>query len=158
MKAGYLTCLIAFGLPVLAGVGVGQDEPKQLDAAGLKSMIEGLGYEVKDLVTDPGKEKYEFVVKTNGFNVPLGGEISPSKNYIWLTANLGAVKTSTKYEELLRANSAIQPSFFYVTKSNYLMIALAIENRGVTPSWLKKGIDKVGNDVEAQASVWNTGS
>lgn len=155
MKAGLLSCGLALGLPVIAGLVVGQDTGKPLDPAGLKSMVVGLGYEVKDIGTEPGKEKYEFVVTTEGFNVPLGVEISPSKNYIWLTANLGATKETTDYQGLMKANGIVQPCLFYVTKGGTLMIAMAVENRDVTPAWLRKGINKVAGDVSAQASVWN---
>ncbi|MCB0825244.1 MAG: hypothetical protein KDC26_03575 [Armatimonadetes bacterium] len=134
---------------------VKEEEP--LNAAGLRAMITGLAYEVKDLNTEAGKEKYEFTVKTTNFNIPIGAEISPSKNYIWLTANLGKSSEKTKWQELVRANSVTQPTMFYVTKSDVLMVAIPVENHGVTPVWLKKCIDKIATDVDSQSSVWNTG-
>lgn len=65
-----------------------------LDARKLKDMLIGMGYTVKDLNTDIGKEKYEVSITTTGFNVPISYEISPSKNFIWLIANLGKAKDS----------------------------------------------------------------
>lgn len=148
--------IVGLSLATATGLMAGQDESRVLDAASLKSMIVGLGYEVKDIGTEVGKEKYEFTVKTTGFNVPMGAEISPSKNYIWLTASLGQVKETTKFRELLRANGVVQPTQFYITSKDNLMIALAIENHGVTPVWMRKGIDKVAKDVGDQASAWNS--
>jgi hypothetical protein len=157
MKVGHWTCGLALGIPLIAAVVAHQDESQVLDAAGLKTMVSGLGYEVKDLVTEVGKEKYQFTVKTGKFNVPIGVEIAPSKNYIWLTANLGKVTSKTKYEELLRSNALIQPSQFYVSSAGYLMIAIPVENHGVTPAWMRKSVDKLAKDLSDQATVWNTG-
>lgn len=158
MKAGLWSCGLALGIPVIAGIMVNQAETDKLDAAGLKTMVSGLGYEVTDLVKDPGKEKYQFTVNTGKFNVPMGAEISPSKSYIWLTANLGKASEKTKYEELLKANGKVQPTQFYVTSSGALMIALAVENHGVTSAWMRKCVDKLANDLTEQAPAWNSGT
>lgn len=157
MKTNSKTIAFFTLVPLVAQLSpaVKQDDP--LDAASLRGMLTGLAYEVKDLSTEAGKEKYEFTVKTTNFNIPLGAEISPSKNYIWLTANLGKVSEKTKWQELVRANSIIQPTMFYATKSDILMAAIPVENRSVTPALLKKGIDKIAADVDSQSTVWNTG-
>lgn len=157
MKAGLLSCGLALGLPVLAGILVTQDAEKPLEPDALKTMIEGLGYEVKVLSAEAGKEKFEFLVKTDAFNVPMAAEITPSKNYIWLTANLGKSGEKANYEGLMKANGIVQPVQFYVTKSGTLMVGLPIENHGVTPAWMKKGVEKVAADVSSQASVWQNG-
>ncbi len=156
MKAGLLSCGFAVGIPLIAGLAINQVESKPLDSPALKAMVDGLGYETKNIGSEVGKEKYEFKVKTEGFDVPMAAEISPSKNYIWLTANLGATSEKTKYEAILRANGAVQPTQFYVNSKGLLMVAIPIENHGVTPAWMKKCIDKLGNDLTDQAEAWNT--
>lgn len=134
----------------------GQNQPEKLTASALRAMVVGLGYEVKDLNTEPGKEKYEFTVKLPDFNVPVGCEISPSQNYIWFTAFLGpAPKTGdVKYENMIKENGVVQPTFFYVTSKGNLMIAIAGENRYVNPTWMKRNIDKLAGDVSKTAKVW----
>jgi hypothetical protein len=139
-----------------AAIGTLPQESAPLDSAALRAMIVGLGFEVKDLSTEVGKEKYELVVVSGGYNVPIGAELSPSRSYIWFTASLGQVNEKTKWEQLLRANGKIQPTQFYVTSSNFLMIGLTVENHGVTPVWLKKSIDKVASDTASQAAAWRS--
>lgn len=152
-KYSSLVGLVAMGSVAFTTLGT-QAESEKLDAAGLKKLVTGLGYETKDIVTEVGKEKFSVDIATTGFNVPVGIEIAPSKNYIWLTANVGKADASTKFEAMVRQNSKIQPSFFYITDSGTQMVGLPIENHGVTPAWMKKGIDKIANDVSSTASVW----
>ena len=63
--------------------------PDQIDRKQLRAMLVRLGFEVKDLVTDPGKEKYSAVITREDLDIPIGFEISGNGNYIWLTVNLG---------------------------------------------------------------------
>lgn len=127
-----------------------------LDAARLKDMLIQMGYTVKDIGTEVGKEKYQVDIKTSSFNVPLGYEISPSKNYIWLTANLGKPKdsTSTVNSDMLKQNGKIQPCQFYITSKGILMMGLAVENRGLTPAIMRRHTDKITGDVSSTSALW----
>ncbi|MEP7236819.1 MAG: hypothetical protein ABI685_03100 [Ferruginibacter sp.] len=122
----------------------------------LKDLLVQMGFTVKDIVKEEGKEKYEVSHPGSGFNVPLGYEISASTNFIWLTAFLGKPETITaeKTMALIKKNAEIQPCFFYVTASGNVMMAVAIENRGVTSAILRRHIDKIVSDVSNNASIW----
>lgn len=139
----------------LPGTGKAQT-CEALDARKLKEMLIGMGYTVKDLNSEPGKEKYEVTFNTGAFNVPVGYEISPSGNFVWLTANLGTAKdsTSTWNAQLLRQNSKIQPCQFYISNKGNLMMGLAIENRGLTPAIMRRHSDKFTSDISNSASFW----
>lgn len=154
--------LLKFVLPIVATGVIGsfavQSAETPLTAKELREVLVGLGYEVKDLSTEAGKEKYEILTKTDSFNVPMGAEISPSKSYIWLTVYLGADADTRKHRDILKQNGLVQPSQFYVTKSDKLMVALPVENRGMTPAYLKDKISKLVGDVESSATVWQAGS
>lgn len=127
-----------------------------IDALKLKDMLIQMGYTVKDIGTEVGKEKYQVDIKTSSFNVPLGYEISPSKNYIWLTANLGKPKdsTSTVNADMLKQNGKIQPCQFYITSKGILMMGLAVENRGLTPAIMRRHTDKITADVSSTSTLW----
>jgi len=129
-----------------------------IDAPKLKSMIEGLGYEVKEINKEVGKEKFEFTLRTEGFNVPVGAEISPSKNYIWFTVFLGKPPTDVaKHTALLKQNQKVQPNFFYITESaGNLMMGIGVDNRAVTAVVIKRVTDKLAADVGKTASDWQT--
>jgi len=87
----------------------------------LKELLVQLGYTPKETVSTPGKEKYEIKITRDGLDVPMGLEVSPSTNYIWLTVFLGkAPSDSSKYFQFIKQNSKIQPALFYVTDSGNL--------------------------------------
>ena len=128
----------------------------QIDRKQLRDMLVQMGYEVSDIVKDAGKEKYSVTFVRDSLNIPIGYEISPSNSYIWLTVNLGEAppEASTKNYALLKQNAKIQPSFFYVTDSGRMMLALAVENRGVTPAILRARSESVGENVGKTKEIW----
>ncbi len=127
-----------------------------INAARLKEMLVQMGYTVKDIATEVGKEKYQVDINTSSFNVPVGYELSPSKNYVWLTANLGKAKdsTSTINAAMLKQNGIIQPCQLYVTSKGILMMGLAVENRGLTPAIMRRHTDKLTGDVSSTSALW----
>lgn len=132
------------------------NQAPQIDRKQLREMLVQLGYEVKDLVADPGKEKYTVTITKDGLDIPIGYEISPSNTYIWLTVNLGkpAEESSTKNIALLKQNAKIQPTFFYVTDSGRLMAGLPIDNRGVTNAILRLRSDSIVDGVVKTKDLW----
>lgn len=150
-----LSAVLATGFVTSGFAGAQGEEPVRLSADELKSMLTNLGHEVKALNTEAGKEKWEFTVKTSGFNVPVGAEVSPSKQFIWLTVSLGPLKEQHDPKELLRLSGRVQPTQVYLSSKDTLMMAFAVDNRSVTPAVLKLRIDKLTGDVEKSSAVWN---
>lgn len=147
--------LIFLGTAVLAlPLLVGFSQSEQLDYPKLKTMITNLGYTVKDIGTEVGKEKAQIDITTEAFNIPMGAEVSPSKNYVWMTVNLGSNPSAEQAKALLRQNATIQPSFFYLTKDDRIMLAHPIDNRSITPDVMKRIIDKLAKDVGSTAKDW----
>lgn len=128
--------------------------PDKLTATTLRNMAQTMGYEVKVLSAEEGKEKYEIGLKSKSLDVPVALEISPSGNYIWLTVFLGENNANKKHEDLLKENFKVQPTFFYITSKDNLMAAEAIDNRDVTPAILRRCLDKLVSDVDKTAKVW----
>ena len=122
----------------------------------LRAMLVELGYTVIDLEKAEGKQKYQVNMSANGLNVPVGYEISPSNNFIWLTVNLGnpPSETSTTNNTLLKQNAIIQPCFMYITEKGRLMMGLAVENRGLTNAVLKRHSDFIAKRVGETKSYW----
>lgn len=126
----------------------------KLTAPELKKMAEGLGYDVKDLNSEPGKEKYEVPTKTDKLNIPVSLEVSPSGNYVWLTVNLGNNAPTKKHEEMLKSNANTQPTFMYITAKGNVMAAHPIDSRQISPAILKRCLDKIVADVDKTTSIW----
>ena len=146
---------IAFTGHLLSTHAQAQAATDALTPATLKSTIAGLGYEIKDLSTTAGSEKYEFTIVASGFNFPISAEISPSKAYCWFTLFMGTTKATTPYQELLEKNAEVQPCQFYVTSKGNLMMGLALENRGPTPAMLRKAIDFLSAQAAKTSTTWS---
>jgi hypothetical protein len=140
-------------IPAFAGEQTGQEK---LDGASLKSMIDGMGYTIKILNAEAGKEKYEISFSKHELDIPVALEISPSKNYCWLTVFLGTAPKapSDKFETLLKENFNCQPSFFYITTKGNLMMGIPMENRYISPANMKRNIEKLSDDVGKTKGIW----
>lgn len=153
MRIGFLGSIVVLALALFALTGAGASD--KLDRKQLRKMLVDLGYEVKDLDTTPGKEKYSFTLERGGLNIPIGAEISPSETYIWLTV---LVKDGLPKPEntlaLLRDNGNIQPSQIYVSKADKTMFGLPIENRDVNNAVLRQRAEKIADDVVKTKEHW----
>lgn len=124
-----------------------------LDLDGVMKLVQGLGYEAKLL--EGTTTKFGITITTGSFNVPLGFEISPSKRYIWITANLGESKlTGDLALALLKRGSEVQPTQFWITSRNLLQVGQAMENHDVTPANTKLIIDKIASDIGKTSDIW----
>jgi len=146
--------LIMIGLSA-ALVLTGFQTSTKIDRKQLKTMLSQLGYEVKDLDTTEGKEKYSLTLQQGGLNIPIAAEISANENYIWLTVFCkDGVPTADKAVNLLKRNADIQPSQFYITKSNKTMLGLCIENHEITNAVLRQRVEKIADDVVKTKDDW----
>lgn len=154
-RFGPLALALIFVLS-LALLGFRHQTPRQLDGKSLKDTLVQLGYEVKDLNSEEGKEKYEVVFTTSDFNIPVAFEVSPSGTYVWMTINLGSApaESSPRCLALLKRNWSIQPSQFYITEKGALMMGLATENRDITNALLKQKADTIVKYVGQTKDVW----
>ncbi len=134
---------------------ISPDEP-QITRVQLREMLVQLGYTVTDIVKEVGKEKYSVKFTKSNLDIPVGFEISPSGNYIWLTVNLGEApkEPNVMCLNLLKQNSKIQPTFFYVTDSGRLMAALPVENRGVTNAVLRLRAESISDNMGKTKEYW----
>jgi hypothetical protein len=143
-------------LSTIALFGFVSLQDSKMDRKQLRDTLTQLGYEVKDIVKDAGKEKYAVTFTRDSLDIPVGFEISPSGSYIWLTVNLGDAppESAPKNLALLKQNSKIQPTFFYITDSGRLMAALPIENRGVTNAIIRLRAETVSENVGKTKDIW----
>ncbi len=142
--------------PALSLPNTGPNGHEKLNGSLLKSMVEELGYKVKVLNAEAGKEKYEIAFTKHDLDIPVALEISASKNYCWLTVFLGTAPKapSDKFETLLKENFNCQPSFFYITAKGNLMMGIPMENRYISPANMKRNIEKLSDDVGKTKAIW----
>lgn len=123
----------------------------------LKEMVANMGYTPKDLPTTDGSAatKFEILIVTQNFNVPLGLEITKSGRFIWCTASLGESKlTGEKALEILKRSPSFQPTAFWITSKGLLTVGMTVDNREVTPAHLKFVLEKVAADVGSTSDLW----
>lgn len=144
-RVAVAACLVA-SFPMTAAA-----DPQTYDT--LKTLVAGLGYAPKDIGSET--PKMEIAVTTDAFNVPVGLEISKSGRYIWITANLGAsTLNGDRALQLLKRGGTVQPTQFWITSTDKLMVGVAVNNTEVTADTLKFVIDKLGGDVGKTADLW----
>jgi hypothetical protein len=150
--------LLNFGFTANAQDAAGTPIPSDcgpINQTKLKEILVQLGYTPKDIISTPGKEKYEIKLNRGGLDVPMGLEISASTNYIWLTVFLGkAPADSSKYFKFLKQNSKIQPALFYVTDSGNLMMGLPVDNRGINNALLKRYTEFIAGKIADTKDAW----
>lgn len=140
----------------LAVSGNSQQACDQITRSQLREKLVQLGYEVKDLVKDAGKEKFSITLNKEGLDIPVAAEISGNTKYIWLTVNLGNPPSQLEAmnNTLLKKNAEIQPSFFYVTEAGKLMMGLPLNNLGITNAFLRDRIESIAGNVASTRSLW----
>lgn len=156
MKKQPFPLLILFFVSFFLSVSASAQDCNPINQARLREILVQLGYTVKDLVTTPGKEKFEVKTTQGGLDVPIGYEISPSTKYVWLTVNLGPApaETSILNSSFIKQNAKIQPSMFYVTEAGNLMIGLAVDNRGLDNALLRRYTDFITTKVVDTKAYW----
>ena len=55
---------------------------------------------------------------------------------------------------MLKENSKVQPTNFYVSSNGKLMLGLAIDNRAVDNAMLRTKSEKICADVVSSAALW----
>jgi hypothetical protein len=149
-----LLVLVVSSLALFGFASLNQDE--QMSRTKLRQVLVELGYSVDDIVKDAGKEKYSVKFTKYELDIPVGFEISPSNSYIWLTANLGDApkEGEAKCFNLMKQNSKVQPTFFYITDSGRLMAALALENRNMSNALLRQRAEAFSDNVGKTKEFW----
>lgn len=150
---GLFAAIAMASVVVLAPVAAA--DPLNLEK--LQTMVTGMGHTPKLQTKADGTPStvFEITITTSGFNVPIGVEISPSGRYIWCKASLGKSQlTGDDALAVLKRLTSIQPTGFWITSSDILMIGIAIDNRDVTPEHLKYIFEKLAGDVGNTADIW----
>lgn len=117
-------------------------EPTVLDLKDLRKQFESMGHKI----TDISDTKFSFPMSRDSLDITVGVEVSPSKNYVWYTINLGAFKESadkTKAHQLLVLNGKIQPNQCYLSSKDLVMLGHAMENRDLTLAMLNTRLENM---------------
>lgn len=145
---------------VLAPVAAVAAEPKPKDKGGvtvskLRKMVDGLGYETRDGPAGDSPS-FEFTVKEDDLDIHILAEESDSTNYIWLKLAFEKLTPKQNAATFLSKTGAIQPAHFYLYDDGTLGMAVAVENRNITPAIVKRGIGILVDGAVATQEAWLT--
>ena len=159
------------GIPVfLAGLAVGSTaflnisgQAGELTPNSIPPLLTGLGFTPKE----SGAGTWEITSTRGGLDVPIAVALSKSNRKLWMTVFLAEFDDKRRADavallELLRKNFDIQPAHFFVVKEepasgpikDSLKVAVALDNRGITPADLKREIEKLSDDVVGSRALW----
>lgn len=158
------------GIPVfLAGLALGstfllhQPGQGELTSNSIPPLLAGLGFEPKE----SGVGTWDITSTRGGLDVPIAVALSKSGRKLWMTVFLAELDDKARADaprllELLRKNFETQPGHFFVVKEmltsgpikDSLKMAIALDNRGITPADLKREIDKLTDDVVGSRALW----
>ncbi len=138
-----------------AGTSV-QTTPATLDDAGLEAMLAGLGYEPKKL-----SKGFLITSKKDTWTFYIQFVLSGDKSRLGMNANLGVVEnpdsvTAPQWMTLMVKNGDIDPSCFYFDKDQKkLYIHRVLENRDLTPAYVRTQIENFTSDIFSTKDAWN---
>lgn len=144
------------GLPAIAQTSDQTSSVQSLTDAGLKTLLDGLGYETQAL-----NKGFLITFKQDTWSLYVQLVLSADGTKLGLNANLGKVDDlsavpAKKWLELLVANGKIDPSTFYVNEeSKELFLHRVVDNRGITPAILRVQIENFCNNIMDNADTWD---
>lgn len=130
--------------------------PQALDDDALSAMLTGLGYEPKKLT-----HGFLISAKKDDWTYYLQFVLSPDKTRLGMNANMGAVAdpdavTAAQWRGLLEQNIEIDPSSFNYDKTQKkLYLHRVLENRALTPSYVRTQIDNFCKNIHDTSDYWN---
>jgi hypothetical protein len=148
-------CAIGFSPRVHSQASAPAAAPGVLADAGLRTMLDGMGYEPKPL-----SKGFLIAVKRGTWTLNIQIVISSNSERIGMNANLGLVEnpdsiTAAQWKALLVSNGDIDPSAFYFDASlKKLYLHRVMDNRGMTPAILRAQIENFCANMMDTEELW----
>ena len=159
---GVLLALFMIAAPLL-GQAPGQTSSpapqapamQTLSDAKLREMLEGLGLAPRKLT-----KGYLVAIQREGWTYNLQLVLSSDFTKLGMNANLATSSNpsalpASVWRTLLEDNVDVDPSCFYFNrKLNRLYLHRALDNRDITPDFLRQQIDKFCQNIKDTAADW----
>jgi hypothetical protein len=122
----------------------------------LNTMLTDMGYAPSAL-----SKGYLISLKQDTWTVYVQLVLSPDTTKLGFNSNLGAVPnanavTAAQWMGLIAANADIDPDFFYFDKPKQkLYLHRVLDNRGITPAFLRTQIDLFVGHLKSTKDLWS---
>jgi len=161
-----MRCVLASFVVVLALAlsTAAQTQPPMggVDQAGLKTLLNTLGYQPREVHNEAGVE-YEIVIRLRtGGAVTTRVTLSKDGSLVWLVAWLkkvppGRTISGNAVLDMLVENDAIGPSHFsYNERVRWFFLNSPVVNRDLTPERLRGEIDHVAFIAARTEGLWDS--
>lgn len=121
----------------------------------LRKMLDDMGFEPKKLTTG-----YLISLKRDSWTYHMQFVLSKDGTRIGINANLGSIPrlddiTAAQWLSLLEANEDVDPSSFYVSKSNQkLYLHRTLDNRAISAAYLRQQVDYFCSNIRETQKAW----
>ncbi|MDA7948926.1 MAG: hypothetical protein MPJ78_15800 [Hyphomicrobiaceae bacterium] len=137
------------------------DDAKVLDHAGLKAMLENLGYEPKERKYGSGSLYYRIEPKLNGRTWYFNVRAPKNSRYIYVQLDFGKYPSETSIPrqgliELLKENGKTTYSSFFIASWGGFMLTSNLVNRNVKPVDIRRAIEEMMPLAAKTEKYWNS--
>jgi hypothetical protein len=129
--------------------------PGQLTDDTLRTMLDGMGLEPKPL-----SKGFLIAIKRDTWTYNMQFVLSANKDKLGMNANLGMIEdadsvTAAQWKALMISNGNIEPSVFYYDPDHKkLYLHRVLDNRCLTPAYLRSQIENFISDMKSTADLW----
>ncbi len=157
---------LSASLAVLACAAISQGQTlsqglseEKITAESLPKLLSSLGYEP----TKVGETTQRLTIERDKFKFVLNLSVSGNAKKVWMSSYLVEIPDLSKvparlYSDLLLSNSEVGPAHFYLVKvgeKNWLKMGFALDNRNITPAYLRGEIDWFLERMSQTAKLWD---
>ena len=127
-----------------------------LTADGLQKMLDDMGLTPKKLSAG-----FLISIKRDSWTYNIQVALSPDGSKIGMNANLGSVPkleevNAAQWLSLLEENEEMDPSAFYVSKTNQkLYIHRVMDNRAISSAYLRQQVDNFCANIKDTQKYWS---
>lgn len=144
------------------GMAQAQSKPANaIEENSLKSMLENLGYEPKEIKYTDNRTGYSIQVKFKGYDAEMRIVLSPSGSNVWGVLNLAELKSehnaeASRFVKLLQLNLTHGPCHFRISSDGkYLTLARGMFAKGLTAKELREHIEELLSTAEKTVEHWD---
>ncbi len=149
------TTMVASNSFAKGGVKRYDDAGSALDDDGLRTMLNGMGYEPAKL-----SKGFLITVKKDTWTYYIQFVLSSDNTKLGMNSNLGMVSdpdsiSASEWRRLLEENNEIDPSTFLFNKEQKkLYMHRSLDNRGVTPAFVRTQIENFTSNMHDTSEYW----
>ena len=130
-----------------------------LTAAQLDAMLQGLGYETKDVSGNDSHNVFEISTEAEGWKILIMVSVSGDGSTIWFDSKFKPLSDVTQasaasWAKLLELSRTYNPAFFTLDKTGRIHVSATLDNFAVTPSMLRRELERFDSVVRKSYPHW----